>query len=390
MRSNDGRDRRLLLGAAVALVALRTLPAAFVPAALAQADNKPFKPEELDRILAPIALYPDALLSQVMMAATYPLEVVEAARWSKANPNLKGNDAVKAVSDKSWDVSVKSLVAFPQVLAQMDDHLDWTQKLGDAMLAQQEDVARSVQRLRAAAVDAGNLPSSKEATVKVEGSGEARTIVIEPADPQIVYVPAYNPAWAYGAWPHPAYPPVYYPPPPAYYGSALLRGFMWGVGLAAAGALFGGWHWHGHGGNYVNINVNRAVDIDRNFNAIRAPDGDWQHDPAHRKGVAYPNNSVRNRFGQARPGVEQRQAFRGQAGNGPGPGPSGRPGQGGPGRSRGGGQRGGGALGGVERGRQVDREGQRGRQQQQRTAPQPRTTGGGGNGPRGGGGGGRR
>ena len=230
--ADDKLLHRGLLTLAVAAGVSAVLPA------LAQGDAKPFTPEQLDQILAPIALYPDDLLSQVMMAATYPLEVVEAARWSQANPNLKGDAAVAAVKDKSWDVSVKSLVAFPPILAQMNDHLDWTQKLGDAMLAQQSDVADSIQRLRARAADAGNLQTTSEQAIKVETQGNEKVIVIEQADPQVVYVPSYDPAWAYGGWPYPASPPYYWP-----LGGAPARGLMWGVGFAAAGAIFGGWNW---------------------------------------------------------------------------------------------------------------------------------------------------
>ena len=273
-------QRRSLMTALAA-----TLLAGVSRVALAQdTAKKPFTPEQLDQMLAPIALYPDALLAQSLMAASYPLEVVEAARWSKANPALKGDAAVAAVKDKSWDVSVKSLVAFPQVISQLSDNLDWMQKVGDAMIAQQQDVADSIQRLRARAADAGNLQSGKEQTVTSQGSGADRTIVIAPTNPEVIYVPAYNPNTAYGTWPYPAYPPTYYPPPPGYgYGSALLRGLMFGVGIAAAGAIFGGWNW-GRGNSYVNVNVNRAVNIDRNFNVNNINNGRWQHEPIHRQG----------------------------------------------------------------------------------------------------------
>ena len=188
------------------LLALSTAALALAPfhGLRAQESNKPFTTEQLDQLLAPIALYPDALLSQVLMAATYPLEVVEAARWSQANPNLKGDAAVAAVKDKSWDVSVKSLTAFPQTLQMMSNQLDWTQKLGDAMIGQQKDVATAVQRLRAKAQAAGNLKSTPQQTVTTQSSGGASAIVIEPASPELLYVPYYNPAWAYGAWPYPA------------------------------------------------------------------------------------------------------------------------------------------------------------------------------------------
>ncbi len=376
-----------------------------------EASSKPFTPEQLDQILAPIALYPDALLAQTLMAAGYPLEVVEAARWSKANPALKGDAAVAAVKDKSWDVSVKSLVAFPQVLMQLSDHLDWMQKVGDAMIAQQQDVADSIQRLRARAADAGNLQNSKEQTVTTQGSGAERTIVIAPANPEVIYVPAYNPNTVYGTWPYPAYPPTYYPPPPGYgYGSALLRGLMFGIGIAAAGAIFGGWNW-GRGNSYVNVNVNRAVNIDRNFNVNTINNGRWQHEPIHRKGVAYRDPATRERFNQTRPGADQRQEFRGRLENQPRPQANARPNQ--PNRPAGGGPaqrpnvtnraaggqhpnfqnhagapRGGGAIRGVDNGQQVNREAARGRAQQSRAATH--ASGGGGARPGGGGGGAAR
>ena len=300
------------------LLALSTAALALAPfhGLRAQDSNKPFTTEQLDQMLAPIALYPDALLSQVLMAATYPLEVVEAARWSQANPNLKGDAAVAAVKDKSWDVSVKSLVAFPQTLQMMSNQLDWTQKLGDAMIGQQKDVATAVQRLRAKAQAAGNLKSTPQQTVTTQSSGGASAIVIEPANPELLYVPYYNPAWAYGAWPYPAYPPPYYPPPPNY-GAALMSGMMFGLGVAAGAAMFGGWHWGygggGWGNSYTTVNVNRATSITNNFNADRYRNGQWSHDPAHRDGVPYRTPAERQEFGQHRPdSAAQREQFRGQ------------------------------------------------------------------------------
>ena len=283
-------------------------------------------------MLAPIALYDDALLSQVLMAASYPLEIVEAARWSQANPNLKGDAAVSAVADKTWDVSVKSLVAFPSVLKQLSDHLDWTQKLGDALIEQQADVATSIQRLRAKAAAAGTLKTGKEQTVSTQTQGSETIIAIQPTDPQVVYVPTYDPNTAYGQWPYPSSPPTYYPT-----GGALMSGLMWGVGIAAAGAMFGGWNWgYGGSGSYVNVNANRAVNIDRNYNRANVGTGGrWQHDASHRKGVAYRDPATRQQYGQNRPGADQRQQFRGQMDQaarpgGPGgvggPGGAGRPG----------------------------------------------------------------
>ena len=275
----------------------------------AQSTTKPFTSEQLDQMLAPIALYPDALLAQTLMAAGYPLEVVEAARWSQANPNLKGDAAVAAVKDKSWDVSVKSLTAFPQVLKMMNDQLDWTQKVGDAMIAQQKDVAESVQRLRAKAAAAGNLKSTPQQKVTTQASGGSSTIVIEPANPETIYVPYYNPAWAYGPWPYPAYPPPYYPPPPNY-GAALMTGMMFGLGVAAGAAMFGGWNWN-HGNAYVN--VNRATTISaNNFNASHYANGTWSHDATHRDGVPYRDPGLQQKYGQNRPGSAERDQYRGQ------------------------------------------------------------------------------
>src|SRR5215472_12069466 len=174
-------------------------PAATAPAAAPAAPV--FKPEELDQLLAPIALYPDDLLAQVLMAATYPLEIVQADRWVKdpKNAKLKGEQLASALENQPWDPSVKSLVPFPQVLDMMSQQLDWTQKLGDAFLAQQKDVMDTVQRLRRKAQAAETLKTNEQQVVKTEPASQ--TIVIQPANPQVVYVPAYNPTVVYGTWP---------------------------------------------------------------------------------------------------------------------------------------------------------------------------------------------
>jgi len=281
--------------------------------ARAQAEAAPFKPEELEALVAPIALYPDSVLSQALMASTYPLEVVQAARWLKANPTLKGEAAVKAVANQSWDVSVKSLVAFPQVLEPMNDQLDWTKKLGDAVLAQQKDVLAAVQRLRAKAQDSGHLKTTEQQTVVVE-QAETKVIRIEPANPQVIYVPAYEPAVVYGGWYYPAYPPYYWPPYPAYYpGYAFGAGLAWGLGFAAAGAIFGNCNW---GGGDINIDVNRATNIDRNFDRNKGQGGKWNHDASHRQGVSYRDNASREKFGKGNAGADRRNDYRGRDGGG--------------------------------------------------------------------------
>jgi hypothetical protein len=292
----------------VVLLAGATL---FVGSASAQQGNSPFKPEEIEALVAPIALYPDDLLSQVLMASTYPLEVVQAARWVKANPNVKGEAAVKAVENQSWDVSVKSLVAFPQVLDPMSEKLDWTQKLGDAFLADQKSVLDAVQRLRQRAEQAGNLKSNEQQKVVVQQEAQQTIIQVVPADPQVIYVPAYNPTVVYGAWGYPAYPPYYWPPSPVWYpGGYLAAGFAWGVGLAAAGAIFGNCNWRG---GDVNVNVNRATNIDRNYSRTNvSTGGKWQHDASHRKGVSYRDSASRERYSKGVGGAEGRRDYRGR------------------------------------------------------------------------------
>ena len=248
-----------------------------------------FSNQELDAMLAPIALYPDSLLSQVLMASTYPIEIVQAARWSKSSGNQGGDAALARVSDQSWDPSVQSLVAFPQVLAMMSEQLDWTQKLGDAFLAQEGEVMNAIQRLRMQAQRAGNLSSNAQQNVVTQG----QTIVIEPAQPTVIYVPAYNPSVVYGAWAYPAYPPVYYPGVALWYpGQAFVNGLAWGVGVAATAAIFGGFNWNNRS---VNINVNNFNRINRN-NVYSGNNNTWRHNPDHRGSIAYRDNASRERF----------------------------------------------------------------------------------------------
>jgi Protein of unknown function (DUF3300) len=216
--------------------------------------------EQLDALLAPIALYPDALLAQVMMASTYPLEVVAAARWQKANASVTGDALTQALAPQTWDPSVKSLVPFPQVLAMLNSKLDWTQQLGYAFSTQQADVMNSVQRLRLQAQQAGYLKTTEQQTVVVEKS----IIVIEPASPQIVYVPVYSPTVVYGVWRYPAYPPVYIPPPPGYVvGNAFVAGMAFATGAVVVGSLWG-WARPSWYGGSVNVNVNRYNNINVN------------------------------------------------------------------------------------------------------------------------------
>lgn len=267
---------------------------------------------QLDQLLAPIALYPDALLSQVLMASTYPADVAAAAQWSKANPSLSGDAATKAVQGESWDPSVQSLVAFPSVMDMMGRQPQWVQSVGDAFLAQPDDVMNGVQRLRAQAQKAGSLKTTPEQKVVTQQSGGTTIVQIEPANPQVVYVPSYNPTVVYGAWPYPAYPPAYYPPPPgSVFATSLVAGIGFGLGVAAVNSLWGGCDWGRHDVNinvnrYNNINVNRQLDVNRsNVN--------WQHNPAARGNVPYNNPGVANRYDAQR---QQALASRTQGGQG--------------------------------------------------------------------------
>ncbi len=268
---NDGL-RVCSIIAAISL-ALPPLPA-FAQAAPAEASapasaaSTDFNPEQLDALLAPIALYPDTLLVQVLMASAFPLEIVEASRWRDKDNNkaLTGDALAKALATLNWDPSVKSLMPFPQVLVQMNENLTWTQQLGYAFAVQQTDVMDSVQRLRAQAQAAGTLKTTEQQVVTTEAVVDdqgaptpQQTIVIQPANPQVVYVPTYNPTVAYGTWPYPTVPPVYLPPPPGYaIGTALVTGMAFAAGAAVVGSLWGwaspGWGW---GRSSVNVNVNR-------------------------------------------------------------------------------------------------------------------------------------
>jgi hypothetical protein len=244
---------------------------------------------QLDALVAPIALYPDALLSLVLMASTYPLEVVAADRWVSANKSLQG-DALKAALDQqNWDDSIKSLAATPDVLDMMNNKLDWTQQLGDAVLAQQPDVMDAIQRLRVKAQANNKLQSTSQQTVTTQSTGGRQYIYIAPTDPDELYVPYYDPSVVYGAWDYPDYPPYYWPPP-AYIGVGILAtGLAFGTGYALGRWASGGNRWGGGfnwGGN--NINVNRSLNVSGN---------NWAHNPAHRGGVRYNNAGVAARFG---------------------------------------------------------------------------------------------
>lgn len=273
---------------------LLVLMGAFAQIAPSAEGNPAFSQQELDQMLAPIALYPDSLLSQIMMAATYPLEVVEAARWSEANPALNGDAAVHAVESKNWDPSVKSLVAFPQILQTMDQKIDWIERLGDAFLAQQSQVMDTVQKLRQKAQEAGNLSSNSQIFVTQSNDN----IEVATANPDVVYVPYYNPTVIYGNWWWPDYPPVFWAP---WAGYGWNGGFAWGIGIGigiGADFFFGSWDWHRH---HVYAHDPR-----------HSGDGHpWQHNPEHRHGEPYRGAPLNRQFGHAAAAPAARTEFRG-------------------------------------------------------------------------------
>jgi len=273
-------------------------------AAAAQAPAPALSPEQLDQMLAPIALYPDALLAQVLMASTYPLEIVEADRWlqNPGNAALKGAQLDTALQQQEWDPSVKSLVPFPQILRMMDDHLSWTEQVGDAFLADRAAVMDSVQRLRQLAQAAGNLKSTPYQTV----SPQASTIIIESPSPDVIYVPVYDPFLVYGAWPYPGFPPYYFA---GYFTMTVVSDASFGwFGLGINFPLWGWsrWDWPRH-----------HIFVDRHrFNQInvrhRPVDNDnWRHDPEHRHGVPYRYPQARREFQPGGGMPDERRHFRG-------------------------------------------------------------------------------
>jgi len=292
----------------------------FLPSASAQSQSSPpasqagdqlLKPEQLDALVAPIALYPDNLLSLVLMASTYPLEVVQADRWAKENKNLKGDEQKAAADKQGWDDSISSLLATPDVLSMMSTKLDWTMKLGDAVLAQQADVMDAIQRLRSKAEANNKLTTTKQQTVTKRQEQGRQVIYIEPTDPNTVYVPYYDPAVVYGSWPYPAYPPYYFGYPGYIAGGLIATGLTFGAGYALGRWASGGNYWGGgFNWNNNNININRP-----RVNPLNG--SNWQHRVEHRHGVRYNNPRVQQRFGnnRTRAGAANRMDFRGRGGN---------------------------------------------------------------------------
>jgi hypothetical protein len=285
------------------LVGCTTSQAVEPPPYRGAATQASFSEAQLDALLAPIALYPDTLLSHLLIASTYPLEVVEADRWARNNTRYKGEEAVDAVEGKDWDPSVKALVAFPDVLKRMSDDLDWTQQLGDAFLIDEERVMDSIQKLRNRAYDSGTLDKVEHVRV----IREERTIVIEPSVERVIYVPAYDTRVVYGSWWWPDYPPVYWSYPSSY---VFVSGFYWGPRVYLGPRFyFSGVHWHQRRVVVVDHHHHHRFYDSRSvvrYNNARH----WHHNPVHRRGVAYYDNRTRERFNSPRESYRDSREYR--------------------------------------------------------------------------------
>jgi len=252
-------------------------------------------PDQLDALVAPIALYPDPLLAQTLAASTYPLELLQLQQWLAKNPGLKDKALADAVGKQPWDPSVQAMAALPDVVKRLADDIQWTTDLGNAFLAQQSDVMDAVQRMRHKAEDKGTLKSTPQQTVETRVVENKSVVVIEQPDPQVVYVPSYDPTYVYGPPVYP-YPPIYYPPA-GYYAAGAAISF--GIGVAVGAAWGGGWGWNaGWGNNDITVNRNNNFNRNANVNSgVRNTSNRWQHNAQHRGGTPYRDRATADRFG---------------------------------------------------------------------------------------------
>lgn len=320
MKSAEGQLTRSFLGA-------RTLAVLLVVTLLMQGElglwAYPQEPEkessektaekltadQLDSLVAPIALYPDPLLSQTLVASTYPLEIIQLQQWLAQNKKLKEKELAEAVKKQDWDPSIQAMAPLPDVVKQLAENIKWTADLGNAFLAQQSEVMDAVQRMRAKAKEKGGLKSNEQQKVEVKTVESKQVIVIEQANPEVIYVPTYNPTVVYGA-PFYPYPAIYYPPV-GYYAAGMAVSF--GVGVAMGAAWGGGWGWHSGWGGHNEININRNNTFVNNSNRnIQGGNrsGTWQHNPQHRGGAPYSDRATANRYGGTARGesMQNRQA----------------------------------------------------------------------------------
>src|ERR1700747_1520290 len=328
---NEG-VRNLMIGVlSVAMVPGDPVTSApLLPSALSPSNDQAPKipPDQLDSLVAPIALYPDPLLAQTLAASTYPLELIQLQQWLERNKGLKDKALADTVAKQPWDPSVQALAALPDVVNRLANDIQWTTDLGNAFLAQQSDVMDAVQRMRKKAQDNGNLKSTEQQKVETKVIENKSVIVVEQANPQVVYVPSYDPVVVYGAPVYP-YPPIYYPPA-GYYAAGMAISF--GMGVAMGAFWSGGWGWGcGWGGNN-DITINRNNNFNRNTNVgggnrnnigggnrpSQQPgrgggargDSSWKHNPQHRGGAPYGDRNTANKFGGTARGdsVAKRQA----------------------------------------------------------------------------------
>jgi hypothetical protein len=253
-------------------------------------------PEQLDSLVAPIALYPDPFLAQTLAASTYPLEIIQLQQWLAKNKTLKDKALADAVGKQPWDPAVQSMAAFPDAVKRLAEDIQWTADLGNAFLVQQSDVMDAVQRMRKKAKDNNALASSEQQKVEIKVIETKEVIVIEPAKPDVIYVPSYSPTYVYGPPIYP-YPPIYYPP---YYPGAAFVGFSMGIMIGAAWG--GAWGHCGWGHNDINVNVNNNFNRNNNINHNRnvggnRGGGNWQHNSQHRGGAPYADRATANKFG---------------------------------------------------------------------------------------------
>jgi hypothetical protein len=273
-----------------------SVPPGAAPAAPSDApESAKLTPDQLDSLVAPIALYPDPLLAQCLVAATYPIDVVAAQQWLAKNSTLKGEALEKAAMEQPWDPSVQALVSLPDALKILSENIKWTEDLGDATLAQQADVMDAVQRMRKKAKDGGKLESSEQQKVETKVIETKETIIIQPSNPEVIYVPQYSPAVVYPPPVYP-YPPMYYPP---YYAGAAFVSF--GVGMAIGIGMAGGWNtgWGG-GNNTININNNNNYNKNNNLKnnqGNRTGNSNWQHNASQRGGAPYKDKATAGKYG---------------------------------------------------------------------------------------------
>lgn len=261
-------------------------------------------PEQLEALVAPIALYPDPLLAQTLVASTYPLEVIQLHQWLAKHPDLKDKALVDSVAKQPWDPAIQSMAAVPEVVKRLSDDIQWATELGNAFLAQQGEVMDAVQRLRKKAKDKGALESNEQQKVETKVVEQKTVIVVEQTNPEIVYVPTYNPTYVYGPPPYP-YPPVYYPPYTP--GAAFVSfgfGMMMGAAMWGGSCCYAGWG----GGNTVIINNNNNFNQINNINRGGAGNNNWNHNASHRGGAPYGDRATANKYGGSSAGASNRAA----------------------------------------------------------------------------------